>query len=196
MAAHSLDHETAAAILVRAAEHSVLTPQISPSGSALPHELLAFVISADGRPLTIEHPDLIDRAGAQVARELMAEAVRLVKAQQVSIPAHPQQEIAVPVTGQPYAADRPDVRGLKLVGDPHGLRAALGPVELDTASSEAMVERDTGETYNAGQVGGLIFRLRIPALIEIARPNLVGRSAGERLDLGGSEHLTLRHVGG
>jgi hypothetical protein len=85
----------------------------------------------------------------------------------------------VPTTRQPYAQDRPDVRGLKLVGDPHALRVVLGPVETDAVSGETEVELDSGGTYNAFMAGGAVIRLRIPVVIEIAHPNLIGVPVAE-----------------
>jgi len=174
----SLDKETSVEILRRAAEVSGLSPQISAHGSGVtPHTIDAYVISPQGEQITRANPELVETAAAQVARELIAAAARIVKEQQRSVPTRPQQEIPVPTTGQPFAQDRPDVRGLRLVGDPHALRVALGTVEVDDVSGETSVTRDTGETYNAFMAGGLVIRLRVSVLIEIAHPNLIGVSA-------------------
>ena len=179
VAAQTLDNETAAEILRRAARHSRLSPQFSASGSGLTNqEILAYVISPEGEPITLESEELVEAASVQLARELIAECVRLVQAQQLSVPGSPQHEIPVPTTGQPHAQDRSDVRGLKLVGDHRALRIALGPIELGDVSGQAQVERDTGELYGAFAAGGTVIRLRTPTLIEIAHPNLIGvRSA-------------------
>ena len=66
------------------------------------------------------------------------------------------------------------MRGLQLQGDLKALRVALGPVRVEGVSREADVRCDTGETYHAYQVGGMVLYLHVPALIEIVHPNLIG----------------------
>jgi hypothetical protein len=169
-----MDRETVAEVLRIAAKQSGLSPQISPAGSSWSQqEIFAYVISPNGEPIALDNRELVEAAGRQVARELIAEVVRAVQSQQRSAPQRPQREIQVPIAGQPYSQDRPDVRGLKLVGDPHAVRVILGPAEAVAVSGETEVERDSGGVYNAFMAGGTVIRLRVAVLIEVAHPNLI-----------------------
>jgi hypothetical protein len=180
MEGRSLDRQTGRAILDRAAELSRLLPQVSTtSAPGLEDDLFAYVIRPQGRQLTVAEPELVEVAAGQVARELIAEVIRRVQAQQQSVPGQWQQEIEVPYTGQPFATDRPDVRGMRLVGDPHGLRISLGGVEVDDVSRETQAVCDNGSVYNAFVAGGAVVRLRVRTRIEIVSPNLIGVLAVE-----------------
>jgi hypothetical protein len=171
----SIDRATSDAILGRVAALSGLTAQISsvaaPTGAT---DLEVFVISRDGRGITTEDPDLIDVTAEQVGRELVAEVVRRIQAQQPGIPPNPRHTIKVPRTGGPYATSRSDVRGLELVGDPNALRVALGPIRVERISRDADVMLDTGEMYRAFAAGGTLLSLRAPLVIQIAHPHLIG----------------------
>jgi hypothetical protein len=85
--AGSIDRVTSDAILRRVAELSGLAPQISSMGAPTgAKDLEVFVISPDGRAITTEDTDLVEVAVGQVDRELIAEAVRDVQAQQPDVP--------------------------------------------------------------------------------------------------------------
>jgi hypothetical protein len=171
----SIDRATSDAILRRVAELNGLAPQISSVGAPTgARDLEVFVISADGRAITMENPDLIEVTAEQVDRELIAEAVRVVQAQQPGVPPNPQQTIQVPTTGGPYATSRSDVRGLQLVGDPKALRVALGPIRAEGVSHDADARLDTGEMYGPFAAGGTLLSLSVPVVIEIAHPHLIG----------------------
>jgi hypothetical protein len=173
--AGSIDRETSDAILRCVAELSGLAPQISSVGAPTgAKDLEVFVISPDGRAITTEDPDLVEVTVGQVNRELIAEAVRDVQAQQPGVPPNPRQRIQVPTTGGPYATSRSDVRGLELIGDPKALGVALRPIRVANLSRNAEANLDTGEIYGAFAAGGTLLYLTVPVLIEIARPHLTG----------------------
>lgn len=170
-----IDQATSEAILRRVAEVSGLAPQISlVAAPAEATGVEVFVISPNGRAITTEDPDLIDVTAEQVARELTAEAVRVVQAQHQGVPPNPRQRIQVPTTGGPYATSRPDVRGLELVGDQKALLVALGPITVEGISHDADARLDTGEIYHAFAAGGTLLRLSVPVVISIVHPHLIG----------------------
>lgn len=185
----ALDPQISAEILQRAAQRSglsVVIGQDTPVRSTK-HELLAYVISPTGAPITADQQDLVETAAGQVAREMVAEAVRVVQSRQRGQGPDAIEEVAVPTTGQPFAQDRPDVRGLKLMGDIHAIRITLGAITVAETSSQAYVECDTDTYYNASMAGGAVIRLRIDLDIEISNPETVGVVDAEAQDdrLGG-----------